>query len=163
MTGEDGATGTTGTTDKPDKPDMRGSKRVRVGAYALAVDDAGRVLLCRVAPSIIPGEVWTLPGGGLDFGEAPEVGVLRELAEESGYEGEVDALLDASSHIFTDSRGTQVHAVRIVYRVRVIGGELRDEVDGSTDTCDWFMPDEAVALDIVELVRRVLPMATSDA
>ena len=137
------------------------ARRVRVGSYALAVDDGGRVLLCRVAPSIMPGEVWTLPGGGLDFGESPEVGVLRELTEESGYEGEIDALLDASSRIFTDSHGTSVHAVRIVYRVRLTGGELRDEVDGSTDTCGWFTPDEAAALDIVELVRRVLPMATA--
>ena len=149
--------------DPTTKADMRGSKRVRVGAYALAVDDSGRVLLCRVAPSITPGEVWTLPGGGLDFGESPEVGVLRELAEESGYEGEINALLDASSHIFTDSHGAKVHAVRIVYRVRVTGGELRDEVDGSTDTCGWFARDEALALNIVELVRRVLPMAIAGA
>jgi ADP-ribose pyrophosphatase YjhB (NUDIX family) len=149
--------------DATTNADMRGSKRVRVGAYALAVDDSGRILLCRVAPSILPGEVWTLPGGGLDFGESPDVGVLRELTEESGYEGEIDELLDASSHIFTDSHGAKVHAVRIVYRVRVTGGELRDEIDGSTDTCAWFTPDEAVALNIVELVRRVLPMATADA
>jgi ADP-ribose pyrophosphatase YjhB (NUDIX family) len=153
MSEEDGAT----------TADMRGATRVRVGAYALAVDDAGRILLCRVAPSIIPGEVWTLPGGGLDFGESPDVGVLRELTEESGYEGEIEALLDASSHIFTDSHGANVHAVRIVYRVRVTGGEPRDEVGGSTDTCGWFSPDDALALDIVELVRRVLPMAIAGA
>jgi ADP-ribose pyrophosphatase YjhB (NUDIX family) len=151
MTVEDAAAGTA---------DLRGSKRVRVGAYALATDDAGRILLCRVAPSIAPGEVWTLPGGGLDFGEAPDVGVLRELTEESGYEGEIGALLDASSRIFTDRRGASVHAVRIVYRVRVTGGEPRDEVDGSTDTCGWFTPDEATALNIADLVRRVLPMTT---
>ena len=149
--------------DPTTQADKRGSKRVRVGAYALAVDDSGRVLLCRVAPSINPGEVWTLPGGGLDFGESPEVGVLRELAEESGYEGEINALLDASSHIFTDSHGAKVHAVRIVYRVRVTGGELRYEVDGSTDTCGWFTPDQAITANIVELVRRVLPMAIADA
>jgi len=149
--------------DATTNADMRGSKRVRAGAYALVVDGSGRILLCRVAPSIVPGEVWTLPGGGLGFGEPPDVGVLRELTEESGYVGEIDDLLDASSHIFTDSHGAKVHAVRIVYRVRVISGDLRDEVDGSTDTCGWFTPDEAAALDIVELVRRVLPMTTADA
>lgn len=141
--------------------DEDGTRRVRVGAYALAIDDRSRVLLCRVAPSIIPGEVWTLPGGGLDFGEEPDVGVLRELTEESGYEGEIDSLLDASAHIFTDSHGTSVHAVRIVYRVRVTGGELRDEVDGSTDTCGWFTPDEMASLNLADLVERVLPLATA--
>ena len=34
-----------------------------------------------------------------------------------------------------------MHAIRIVYRVRVVGGELRDETDGSTDTCRWFTPE----------------------
>ena len=48
------------------------AERTRVAAYALCVDEAGRILLCRMAPSIIAGEVWTLPGGGLQFGESPE-------------------------------------------------------------------------------------------
>ena len=136
-------------------------RRVRVAAYALTLDDAGRILLCRVSPTIVPGQVWTLPGGGLDFGEPPEAGVLRELAEESGYEGEVVALADASSQVLpdTDVEGGRVHAVRIVYRVRITGGELRDEVDGSTDTCAWFTPDEAARLHLGDLARRVLAMA----
>lgn len=29
--------------------------------------------------------VWVLPGGGLDKGESPEEGVVRELLEETGY------------------------------------------------------------------------------
>ena len=39
----------------------------------------------------LPGEVWTLPGGGLDFGESPER--RRSCAsstEEIGYDGEID-------------------------------------------------------------------------
>ena len=30
--------------------------------------------------------VWVPPGGGLDSGETPEAGVMRELLEETGYE-----------------------------------------------------------------------------
>ena len=78
-------------------------------------------------------------GGGLEFGEPPEVAVLRELAEESGYQGEVVGLADVKDRVVTDSEGGgRMHAIRIVYRVRVIGGDLRDEIDGSTDTCGWF-------------------------
>jgi ADP-ribose pyrophosphatase YjhB (NUDIX family) len=33
--------------------------------------------------------VWTLPGGGVEFGESPEVAVIRELAEETGLRGVV--------------------------------------------------------------------------
>src|SRR5687767_14282996 len=118
---------------------MTRGERTRVAAYALSIDEGGRILLCRIAPSIAPGEIWTLPGGGLDFGEPPEVAVLRELAEESGYRGEVLGLVDVKDRVVTDSDGGgRMHAIRIVYRVRVTGGDPRDEVDGSTDMCAWF-------------------------
>ncbi len=128
-----------------------------MAAYALCLDEAGRILLCRIAPSILAGEVWTLPGGGLDFGEPPETAVIRELAEESGYDGEIVGLADVSDRLFTDpDEAGRLHAIRIVYRVRIIGGELRDEVDGSTDTCGWFTPDEAGRLHLGELARRAV-------
>ena len=143
---------------------MTEAERTRVAAYALSVDETGRILLCRIAPSIAPGEIWTLPGGGLEFGEAPEVAVLRELAEEAGYEGEIVALADVSDRLFADSDdGSRIHAVRIVYRVRITGGELRDEIDGSTDTCAWFMPQDAEQLHLGELARRALSLVAKEA
>jgi 8-oxo-dGTP diphosphatase len=133
------------------------SQRTRVAAYAVCTDDAGRILLCRVAPSVAPGEIWTLPGGGLDFGEPPEIAVLRELAEEAGYTGEVVTLVDVSDRILTDTEEAGVlHAIQIVYRVRVTGGELRDEIGGSTDTCGWFSFDETSNLNLGELARNAL-------
>lgn len=37
------------------------------------------MLLCRIAPGEADSGRWTLPGGGLEFGEDPADGVLREL------------------------------------------------------------------------------------
>ena len=131
----------------------------RVGAYAIVLDDAGRILLCRISPSIHPGELWTLPGGGVDFGEPPLAAVLRELTEESGYLGEVIELADVSDHLFPgpiDGVAGPMHAIRIVYRVRITGGELRDEADGSTDTCAWFTLDDAAKMHLGELARRAV-------
>ena len=131
----------------------------RVAAYAIVLDDSGRILLCRISPSVRAGELWTLPGGGVDFGEPPIVAALRELTEESGYPGEVIELADVSDHLFAgpvDGVEGPMHAIRIVYRVRITGGELRDEPDGSTDTCGWFTPDEAEKLHLVELARRAI-------
>ena len=142
---------------------MTGAQRTRVAAYALCRDEAGRILLCRIAPSILPGEVWTLPGGGLDFGEPPDLAVLRELAEESGYRGEIIALADVSDRLFVDAgEAGRMHAIRIVYRVRITGGELRDEPDGSTDTCAWFTLDEARRLHLGALARRSLALAVAE-
>jgi ADP-ribose pyrophosphatase YjhB (NUDIX family) len=140
-----------------------GIERTRVAAYAVASDDDGRMLLCHIAPSVGVGDVWTLPGGGLDFGEAPEVAVLRELNEETGYVGELDGLVGVSDRVFNDVDGAdRLHAIRVLYRVRIVGGELRDEPDGSTDTCRWFTPSEARTVRLGELARHALDLQRRD-
>lgn len=141
---------------------MSAADRTRVAAYALCVDDAGRILLCRMAPSIIPGEVWTLPGGGLLFGESPETAVLRELDEETGQGGEVVRLVEVSDNLLRlESRPGTVHAIRIMYEVRVTGGSLRDEAEGTTDACSWFTKAEAEQLNLNDLARRALELAAA--
>jgi 8-oxo-dGTP diphosphatase len=145
-----------------DAAGVSGTDRTRVAAYAVAHDDAGRILLCHIAPSVGAGDVWTLPGGGVDFGEPPATAVVRELAEETGYRGMVDGLLGVSDRTFRSLDGPgRVHAIRILYRVRITGGELRDEPDGSTDRCAWFDPGEARALHLGELARHALDLPTA--
>jgi ADP-ribose pyrophosphatase YjhB (NUDIX family) len=141
----------------------------RVAAYAVCTDEEGRLLLCRIAPGHSVGfdGWWTLPGGGLDHGEDPRDGALRELTEETGYVGELEELLEIDSWhtVFADPREGQDldwHGIRILYRCRIVGGELRDEPDGSTDTCRWFTPDELSAerlVDIAELAAKRIGVA----
>ena len=52
----------------------------RPGAYGVAVDAAGRLLVCLRSQGRV-----VLPGGGLAEGESPEAGVAREVAEETGH------------------------------------------------------------------------------
>jgi ADP-ribose pyrophosphatase YjhB (NUDIX family) len=129
-------------------------ERVRLAAYAWAERD-GAVLLVRIAPSELGAGSWTLPGGGLAFGEDPATGVLRELVEETGLEGEVGALLGVRSAMLEPGitkRGDRIQAVGILYRVVITGGELRPEVDESTDLAAWI-PFEAIdSLPTVPLV-----------
>ena len=69
----------------------------------------------------------------------PDVAVLRELTEETGYVGELEDLVGVTDRVFHEVDGAdRLHAIRILYRVRLTGGELRDEPKGSTDTCRWF-------------------------
>ena len=51
------------------------------------------------------------------------------------------------------------HGIRIVYRVVITGGELRDEPQGSTDTCRWMTRDEALAMPLVDLAEYGLRLA----
>jgi hypothetical protein len=47
--------------------------------------------------------------------------------------------------------------------VRIVDGELRDEPDGSTDTCRWVTLDEATGLRLGELARRAVVRARETA
>jgi 8-oxo-dGTP diphosphatase len=130
--------------------------RTRLGSYSLCVDDAGRILLARLSAVEVEYGAWTLPGGGVDFGEHPDVAAHRELEEETGLTGEIESIAGIFSHVYEHSqfaRGADLHFLGIVYRVRVTGGVLRDEIDGTTDACAWFGPDELRDLRLVYLAR----------
>ena len=127
----------------------------RVAAYALATNDDGRVLLVRVAPEYPQAGRWTLPGGGLNFGEDPADGALRELTEETGLVGTITSLAFVDSRIAParpESGLGEWHSIRLVYRVRIVGGELRDELEESTDAASWFARAEIDGLPVVDLV-----------
>jgi ADP-ribose pyrophosphatase YjhB (NUDIX family) len=112
----------------------------RVAAYGVA-RDGELVLLSRLGRSADKGR-WTLPGGGLDFGERPADAVVREVHEETGLDVRVEELMDADAELYRDTGvggPFEAHAVRFVYRVTVLGGTLGVvEVDGSTDDARWW-------------------------
>lgn len=140
---------------------MNEETRTRVASYALCLDADGRILLCRLGPGEYGTGHWTLPGGGLDFGEAPAPGALRELEEEAGLTGDIIDIADVDSQVYGPRGGRpgEMHAIRVIYRVQVTGGSLRDEVDGSTDTCAWFPLDQARTLPLVDLAEHGIALA----
>jgi 8-oxo-dGTP diphosphatase len=134
----------------------------RAAAYVLCRDDRGRVLLTRYA---VPGHPddgkWTLPGGGMEWGELPQETAVRELREETGLAVRLGPVLDVFSHWFAASEtvsGEAVHLIGPVYEATSWEGELRDEFDevDTTDAAGWFTPDEARALPRVALLDFVL-------
>lgn len=143
----------------------------RVAAYNVCVDDESRLLLCRLSGITLSPGAWALPGGGIDFGEHPEAGALRELHEETGLVGRIVELLAVHSLRRTlrakegdrlgFAEGTEIdyHSVRIIYRTEIIGGDLRDETDESTDMAAWFTHEDATALPLVDLGRIGIELA----
>jgi ADP-ribose pyrophosphatase YjhB (NUDIX family) len=125
-----------------------------VAAYAICVRD-DRLLLARWIDDDGRPE-WTLPGGGMEHGEDPYDTVLREVEEETGYHVQLTGLLGVNSIRRTAPRrfGRSVdhHGVRLVYEGRVVGGELRHEVGGSTDMAAWHPLEEVPGLRRVGLV-----------
>lgn len=132
----------------------------RIAAYGLCFDDAARLLLVRIAAGYTRDAdgKWTLPGGGLKFGEDPAVGAVRELEEETGYATEIERLAFVSSiaRLHAEAGFPPYHGIRIVYHMRIIGGQLRHETDESTDMAAWVSQEEMATLQLVELVGHAL-------
>ena len=133
----------------------------RFAAYAVARDDAGRVLLTRVADGYPGAGRWHLPGGGTDFGEQPGQALLRELVEEAGQRGKLVELLDVVSHRDAASLGPEGfpidwHGVRVVYVVSVDAPTAPrvNDVGGSTAEARWFATSELVGLPITEITAK---------
>jgi 8-oxo-dGTP diphosphatase len=130
-------------------------QRVRLGAYAWCEND-GCVLLCRISATTPGAGRWTIPGGGLTFGEDPADGLVRELAEETGLRGQIGDLVAVRSAILEPPEtksGHRLQVVGLLYRVTITGGDLRDEPDGSTDTAAWIPFGDLDELPSVPLLR----------
>src|SRR5437764_4712092 len=103
----------------------------RVAAYCVSLDATQRLLLVRLNDVTTRPGAWTLPGGGVEFGEHPEKAAIRELYEETGLSGRiVDLVTVGSVHrnlTWPDGTSEPHHSIQIVYRVDITGGELRHE------------------------------------
>lgn len=71
----------------------------------------------------------------------------REVREETGYDVEVTRLLGVDSRI-TDvdwgiPGGAELHSIGVFYAVTIVGGQLTNEENGSTDQARWI-PESAV-------------------
>jgi 8-oxo-dGTP diphosphatase len=122
----------------------------RIAAYALLVDARERVLLTLWNEAAEP--LWTLPGGGVDFGETVAEAAVREVREETGYEIALGPVLGIDSFTVVEDRERPFKSVRVVFAAHVVGGELEHEVGGSTDEARWIPLVDVPALPRVPLV-----------
>ncbi len=126
-------------------------------SYGVLIHD-GRVMLVRSSnPHHVP-PLWWLPGGGIDFGEAPEETLVREFLEETGLVVGDPLLVGVTSDQRRRDNGERIHAVRILYTVRWVGGALRDETDGTTDHARWFDLGALEDLNLADYARLALSM-----
>jgi len=135
-------------------------KQTRVGAYGLVVNET-RILLCRIS-DLVPeiAGTWTLPGGGLNFGEDPADGMMREVLEETGLRVSPTSIAAIDS-ISGKLRDRSYHSIRIIYQTEILGGTLTNELNGTTDLCKWFSCEEVAEQPHVDLVKVALPLVFS--
>lgn len=124
------------------------------GAYGLCRNPSGRLLLARLTDGVDQGR-WTLPGGGIEWGEHPEEAVLRELKEETGIT-EIQsvrvAAIFSDTYLRSEDRPyDSVHHIGIIYDLKLGHFELTDEHHGTTDHCQWFNEQQVRQLPLVPL------------
>ncbi|MEI5584424.1 MULTISPECIES: NUDIX hydrolase [unclassified Agromyces] len=132
---------------------------IRIAAYGVIIrDDA--ILLAHWNEH--GRSAWTLPGGGIELPEHPNDAAIREIREETGYDAEIERLLGIDTMVVPAAKrhhGTApLYAMRIVYRARVVGGALRNEVGGSSDEARWFPLGEVPRLARVSLLDIAIRM-----
>ncbi|GAA4916651.1 8-oxo-dGTP diphosphatase [Stackebrandtia albiflava] len=153
----------------PPRRAKRGRRRrgQRFGVYGLTTDDAGRVLLARISDGYPGGGCWHLPGGGVDFGEQPKDALLREIAEETGQDAEIEELLDVTSFRHRRAIGPEGypldwHGVRAIYRTRVSRpsrARVVETAGGSTSESRWWQADQVPGLKMSAALSDALRIA----
>ena len=127
-----------------------------VGVGGVVIEQ-GRTLLIKRGSAPLEGQ-WSIPGGMLELGETIEQGVRRELAEETGIEVRVVALIEVFERIIPGEAGrTRYHFVILDYLCERVSGEARAASD-VTDVA-WAREDELEKYGMTAIAMRVIRRA----
>lgn len=127
---------------------------VRIGVYGLALHE-DRVLLTKLWDQGSAAGHWTLPGGGMEFGETPIETLLREFHEETGLDPEIGSLVDVRSV----KPRPNMQSIQIVYSVSAHGVPRVIETGGSTVETAWVPLADLDQLPLVGLVHHTLDLS----
>jgi len=120
------------------------STKYGIGVQALVFDEAGRLLLLRhTYKGRYP---WGLPGGGMGRGETTAEATLRELREEAGLHGTIQALIGVETH-------PHRLVVEVYYLCRAHGGTFHPNAEIAA--CAYFALD-ALPPDLEPRLRRII-------
>jgi 8-oxo-dGTP diphosphatase len=137
-----------------------------VTMHAMVIKD-GKILLVKRATHLTNGGKFGFPGGFLDRDETTAQGALRELKEETGYEGKIISLFS----ICDDPKRRGEDRQNIVFDYLIEVGEKTSEPDKESSEQTWFSldalpPEEEFAFDHfkhIQIYKKYLenPAATS--
>lgn len=114
----------------------------KIGVFAIIFDSHNNVLLCHR----LDYDLWNLPGGGLEDGESPWEGVIREVKEEVDLEVEVERLagvyykLDKNEIVFS-------------FECKIIGGKI--STSNEADLIKYFSIEELPKNMSLKQIERV--------
>lgn len=133
-------------------------RHVTVGV--IIINDKNEVLLVRRAPHLINGNKYAVPGGFVDRDETVEQAALRELKEETGYNGKIKSLFQIIDNPNRPKEDRQ--NIDFKYIVELTGGSKID--NNEVSSIDWVPLDSLPAesdrafdhIESIELYKKYL-------
>jgi 8-oxo-dGTP diphosphatase len=131
-----------------------GKDFIGVGAFALIFNRMGELLLSRSVKSEKRGgeyeQLWAMIGGTIEFGEAIEAGLRREIEEESGLKLKEVFFLGYNDYIKGEKHWVALNFCALTDSSNFINVEPEKQAD-----LQWFKTDE-IPEDISEYTRESL-------
>jgi ADP-ribose pyrophosphatase YjhB (NUDIX family) len=113
-----------GRIDYYHDPDAPSANSIVVAVTAFVLDESGRLLMIRRTDN----DLYAIPGGAQEIGEAIVQTVVREVREETGILVEVTGLIGVYSdpeHVIAFADGEVRQEFSLCFRARPVQGELR--------------------------------------
>lgn len=117
---------------------------VQIGANAI-VERAGSVLLVKLSYGPREGH-WALPGGLVEMDETPEEAAVRETAEETGLDVELDGLVAVYMRPASERAAGWAPILIVTFRSHIVGGDLVVAPAEVTEAA-WFERDRLPPLE----------------
>ena len=107
-------------------------------AFGIIKNKEGKILLVQIAPPFKESYKWNFPGGVIEEGEELEVGLTREIFEETNIECGINDQIDNFS---TKDPDNDIHIFNGVYVLGEIKPQLSEIMQAR-----WFTKDEVLNL-----------------
>lgn len=119
-----------------------GKARLRHVVTHAIVEKDGAILLVKRAPPLLESGKWGLPGGFLDMNETGEEGALRELLEETGWNGKIRSCM----RVNTTPRTLGCDRQNVVVEFIVTPGKQVQKPDHESTDVAFFSFEEIAVL-----------------
>lgn len=121
------------------------------------VEKDGQILLEKRTGKLLESGKWALPGGFLDRFETAADGVLRELREETGWQGEVISLFRINTNPNRPKEDRQNVALEFLMKpIKQVGKPDHESSDIQWVSLDKLPPTEEIAFDHEETIKLFL-------
>lgn len=115
---------------------MKTSRQVSAGGVLLRPGPKGAEVLLAARRTRRGEVVWGLPKGLVEKGESFEEAAVREVREETGFEGAITAPLGSVSYWFV-WEGTRINKTVHFFQMELTGGDAAFR-DMEMEDVDWF-------------------------